>query len=655
MVRGDPGCDDVEAPVVEGQVLGAADDVGLHPRSRVAADDLDPGLAEPSRDVPAAGRDVERRARAARPTRRARSRSGPSRWASLVRYCSARSLQTSVMPPAPPRARRPRASSARRAGSGGAASARIGAALLGVRAVEADDERQLEPHLLERLQDPARDLVAARDAAEDVEEDRLHLRVARDHGERVDDALRVAAAAEVAEVGRAAAGEGDDVDRRHRQPGAVTAHAHLAVELDVGDVLRAGERLERVGGVLVAHLGDLGMAVERVVVDGELRIERLDDALGRHDQRVDLAEHGVEAHECVVELADDLGDLLLLGRIRDAGAVDEASRLPGVEALERVDVEPHERLGILLRDLLDLDAALRREHEQRLPGAAVERQREVVLLRDVGRLLDPEALDDMALDVEPDDVLRVLLGLVRVAGELDPACLAAPAGEDLGLDDDRAAEHLRRLPRLPRRRCQPTLADRDPDAPKELLALVLVEVHWGFEPTCAVVRASTPCVAPSSCARAPRPPRARGCRLRAASAWRPRRYKAPPQTARARLGRALPGREAGARLRRLVVHCDARRLAAPTSRWRTAPTSAGRWASHDEAALRFGVLLFPTDDLDELERRTRPATCLRSAPRRATRRRSRRARAAGDVEGHDLGARCAGRRSVGADSRSAPS
>jgi hypothetical protein len=38
-------------------------------------------------------------------------------------------------------------------------------------------------------QDPARDLVAARDAAEDVEEDRLHLRVARDHLERVDDAL----------------------------------------------------------------------------------------------------------------------------------------------------------------------------------------------------------------------------------------------------------------------------------------------------------------------------------------------------------------------------------------------------------------------------------------------------------------------------------
>jgi hypothetical protein len=40
--------------------------------------------------------------------------------------------------------------------------------------------------------------------------------------------------------------------------------------------------------------------------------------------------------------------------------------------LERVDVDAHECVGILGCDLLDLDAALRREHEQGLPGAAVE-------------------------------------------------------------------------------------------------------------------------------------------------------------------------------------------------------------------------------------------------------------------------------------------
>ena len=80
-----------------------------------------------------------------------------------------------------------------------------------------------------------------------------------------------------------------------------------------------------------------------------------------------------------VELLDDRGDLLLLGRILDPAAVDEPPRDPRLEALERIDVEPDERVGILLRDLLDLDAALRREHEERLLRAAVERDREVVL------------------------------------------------------------------------------------------------------------------------------------------------------------------------------------------------------------------------------------------------------------------------------------
>ncbi len=78
-------------------------------------------------------------------------------------------------------------------------------------------------------------------------------------------------------------------------PAPLPQHADLAVQLHVGDVLLARERLERVGRLQVAHLGDVGMPVERVVVDRELRVERLDPAVGRHDQRVDLAQHRVEA------------------------------------------------------------------------------------------------------------------------------------------------------------------------------------------------------------------------------------------------------------------------------------------------------------------------------------------------------------------------
>ena len=173
----------------------------------------------------------------------------------------------------------------------------------------------------------------------------LHLRVAGDHLERVDDALRAAAAAEVAEVRRPAADVRDDVDRRHREPGAVAEDPDVAVELHVGDALLARERLERVGRGGVAHRGDVRMPEERVVVDGELRVERLHLAVRGHDQRVDLAEHRVAADEGAVEPPDDLEDLLLLVGVVDPGRVDEAAPLVGLVALERVDVQARERVG----------------------------------------------------------------------------------------------------------------------------------------------------------------------------------------------------------------------------------------------------------------------------------------------------------------------
>ena len=233
----------------------------------------------------------------------------------------------------------------------------------------------------------------------------------------------------------------------------------------------------RVGRLDVAHLGHVGMAEERVVVDGELRVERLHLALGRDDQRVDLAEHRVEVDERPVELLDDRHHLLLLGRVVDPGREDEPARLPRLEALERVDVQAREGVRALLRDLLDVHAALRREHEERLLLAPVEGDREVVLPRDVRRPLDPEPADDVAADVHAEDRCGVGLGLVGRVGELDPAGLAAAADEHLRLDDDLPAELLRGRPGLLRRRRQTPLGDGDPRAREELLPLVLVEIH----------------------------------------------------------------------------------------------------------------------------------------------------------------------------------
>src|SRR4051794_15157864 len=148
-----------------------------------------------------------------------------------------------------------------------------------------------------------------------------------------------------------------------------------------------------------------------------------------------------------------------------------------LEPLEGVAVQVCEGLGAVGRDFLDVDAALFGEHEQSLLLTPVERDREVVLALDVGRLLDPELADDVPVDVQPEDRLRVLRGLVGRLGELDPAGLSAAAGEDLRLDDDLAADLLGGGASL-FGSCRDTpFGYGDPEALEQFLSLMLVEVH----------------------------------------------------------------------------------------------------------------------------------------------------------------------------------
>ncbi len=159
------------------------------------------------------------------------------------------------------------------------------------------------------------------------------------------------------------------------------------------------------------------------------------------------------------------------------GAEDELPPVVRPVALERVDVHAGERLGRLGRDLLDVDAAARREHQQRRARTPVERDREVVLLRDLGGALDPQAPHDVAADVEAEDRARVLLGLVRAGRDTDAAGLPAPAGQHLRLDDDgppSSSAAARASSGVVARR---PVRGRDAEAPEHLLALVLVEIH----------------------------------------------------------------------------------------------------------------------------------------------------------------------------------
>ena len=81
------------------------------------------------------------------------------------------------------------------------------------------------------------------------------------------------AAADVEEVGRILAVELDDVHRRHGEAGAVDHAADVAVERDIGEVVFRRLDLLLVLLGLVAQRDDVGMAVERVVVEADLGVE----------------------------------------------------------------------------------------------------------------------------------------------------------------------------------------------------------------------------------------------------------------------------------------------------------------------------------------------------------------------------------------------
>jgi flavin-binding protein dodecin len=89
----------------------------------------------------------------------------------------------------------------------------------------------------------------------------------------------------------------------------------------------------------------------------------------------------------------------------------------------------------------------------------------------------------VATDVEPENVPRVGLSLLGRVGQLDPPGLPAAARENLGLDDHRATELRGGVRGFRGRRGGLSFGDGDAEVAKQLLPLVLVEIHAGREST----------------------------------------------------------------------------------------------------------------------------------------------------------------------------
>ena len=137
--------------------------------------------------------------------------------------------------------------------------------------------------------------VHAQNAAEDIDEDRLHVLVRKQNLERVLNLLLRCAAAHVQKIRRAAACVLNNVHRRHRQARAVHHARNRAVELDVVQRVLARLHFQRIFFGNVAQRLDVGVAEQRVVVEGDLGVEREQLAVGRRDEGIDLDQRRVRS------------------------------------------------------------------------------------------------------------------------------------------------------------------------------------------------------------------------------------------------------------------------------------------------------------------------------------------------------------------------
>ena len=221
------------------------------------------------------------------------------------------------------------------------------------------------------------------------------VRVGGNDLERGGDLVLRGPAADVEEVRRALAIELDDVHGRHGEAGAIDHAADRAFERDIVEIVLGGLDLLGVLLAFVAQGDNIGMAVEGVVVEGNLGVEHAQLAVRHDDQRIDLQHRHVLGDESRIELRDQALDLL--GQI--AGESERARRgaaVVGHDSSRRIDREAVNLFRRVMGDVLDVDAALGREDERNPARLPVDQRREIELLVDIRAVLDIEAVDLLA-------------------------------------------------------------------------------------------------------------------------------------------------------------------------------------------------------------------------------------------------------------------
>ena len=136
-----------------------------------------------------------------------------------------------------------------------------------------------------------------------------------------------------------------------------------------------------------------------------------------------------------------------------------------------------DRIGIGFGDRLNFHAALRAQHTEIFFGGTIQCEARVILLTDIRSMFNPKDLDNVAFDIEAENVGGVLTTLVGVHGQFHAAGFTATAHQYLGLHDDGIPHPLCGGQRVVDRADSFTRRDGNAILSKHLLALIFEKIH----------------------------------------------------------------------------------------------------------------------------------------------------------------------------------
>jgi len=131
----------------------------------------------------------------------------------------------------------------------------------------------------------------------------------------------------------------------------------------------------------------------------------------------------------------------------------------------------------LAGDLFDLDAARSRGHDDRLARRPVVGDPQVDFLLNTGRFIYQHLAYRQPFDLHAQNLSGELLGFLCISGQPHAPGLAAPADQNLGLDNGASAQLFSDLTGCCSCLGNTSARDRDPIASENLFGLVFVKFH----------------------------------------------------------------------------------------------------------------------------------------------------------------------------------